>query len=203
MRVVQISFVVSLLAVAAACSSSSSPPASSNNQGPSDAAVVLPTGDGSMQSLNPPTMTPPPGPVMCGSMTCNPPAATIPGITLSACCTSTNACGGAFMLPGAMTGGSGGAGCLSTSAGTAAPYCPSMMMMGIPITGCCTTDGLCGIDLTMIGLGCDTAQSLAGIGGMFGGGAMDAGPPETCAAAMAAAEAGAGAEAGPTGDAGH
>lgn len=203
MRVVQISFVVGLLAVAAACSSSSSPPAN-NNPGPSDAAIVLPTGDGSMQSLNPPTTTPPPGPVMCGSMTCNPPMVAIPGITLTACCRSDNSCGGAFMLPGGMAGGSGAAGCLSTSAGTPAPACGGMMMMGIPLMGCCTTSGLCGIDLTMAGLGCNTAQDLSALGGMFGmGGAMDAGPPETCAAAAAAAEAGAGAEAGPTGADGH
>jgi hypothetical protein len=76
------------------------------------------------------------------------------------------------------------------------------MMMGFPLPGCCTTSGLCGIDLTMGGLGCNTAQDLAALAppGMA---PMDAGAPETCAAAAAAAEAGAESEAGPTGADGH
>jgi hypothetical protein len=87
----------------------------------------------------------------------------------------------------------------------AAPYCPSMMMMGFPIMGCCTTSGFCGIDLTMAGLGCNTTQDLGAFGGM-GMGPMDAGPPVTCTAAMAAAaaaEAGAGSGDGSTGADGH
>ena len=120
---------------------------------------------------------------------------------LSACCRSDSSCGGMFMFPGSMSGGMGSAGCLSTSAGTPAPACPSMMMMGFPISACCTTDGLCGFDLTMAGLGCNTGQELAALAppGMA---PMDAGPPVTCAAA-AAAEAGAGSEAGATGADGH
>jgi hypothetical protein len=130
--------------------------------------------------------------------------ASIPGITLGACCRSDNTCGGEFMIPG-MPSGMGGAGCLTTAAGMAAPYCPKMSMMGFAIPGCCTTSGLCGIDLGMIGLGCNTTQDLAS-GAFMGMGPMDAGPPETCTAAMAAAaaaEAGAGSEAGPTGADGH
>jgi hypothetical protein len=78
---------------------------------------------------------------------------------------------------------------LSTVAGMADKACPSRMMMGFPIAACCTTDGLCGLDFTMIGLGCDLPSDLAGLGpgGMTPTG--DGGPPETCAAAAAAAAA--------------
>jgi len=192
MRAVQTSLVMGVLATAAACSSSSGTPAAT---GPaiSDAAVVLP-GDGSGGQLNPPTMTPPPGPVMCGSKMCSPPSSMIPGIMLGACCRPDNSCGATFMGPGMTSGGMGGT-CLSTAPGMADKACPSQMMMGFPISACCTTDGLCGLDFTMIGLGCDLPSDLAGLGpgGMMPTG--DGGPPETCAAAAAAAAAGGGADA--------
>ena len=188
MRVVQTSLVMGVLATVAACSSSSGTPAST---GPaiSDASVVLP-GDGSGGQLNPPTMTPPPGPVMCGSTMCSPPSSMIPGFMLAACCRPDNSCGATFMVPGMTSGGMGGT-CLSTAAGMADMACPSQMMMGFPIAACCTTDGLCGLNLSMIGLGCNVASDLAGLGppGMTSTG--DAGPPETCAAAAAAAAGGA------------
>jgi hypothetical protein len=177
MRVVQTSLVMGVLATAAACSSSSGTPASTNP--PSDGGFVLP-GDGSGGQLNPTPVTPP---VTCGGKTCSPPMAGGP-IMLQACCLSDNECGATFAAMGGGGGGAGG-GCLSTAAGMPDTACPSQMMMGFPIMGCCTTKGLCGLDLTMVGLGCDPASDLAALAPPGAMAMSDAGPPETCAAAAA------------------
>jgi hypothetical protein len=140
--------------------------------------------------LNP--SAPPPAPVMCGGKTCSAPMSMIPGFMLTACCQSDNECGASFPA----MGGGGGGGCLSTAAGTPDTACPSVRMMGFPIPGCCTTMGLCGLDLTMAGLGCNPASALAGLGPPGAMAMSDAGPPETCAAAAAAADAGGGSDAG-------
>jgi hypothetical protein len=178
-------------AVAAACSSSSSssPPAETNNT-PVDASAEL--GDGPISQLNPPTMTPTTPtamPVQCGSMTCNPPSSV--AFPLSACCLPDNGCGASFGgAAAAMFGGGGGdagAICLDTSAGTPDTACPSQSAMGFSLPGCCTSGGMCGVDLSMAGLGCNSLSALASLApaGTLGG--SDAGAPLSCSAAAAAA----------------
>lgn len=177
-------------AVAAACSSSSSssspPPAETNT--PADAGAEL--GDGPVSQLNPPTMTTMPTAmsVQCGGMTCSPPSSV--AFPLTACCLPDNGCGASFGAGAAMFGGGGGdAGsiCLDTSPGTPDTACPSQTTMGVSLPGCCTTGGMCGIDLSMAGLGCNSLSALASLvpGGAMGGG--DAGAPQSCSAAAAAA----------------
>jgi hypothetical protein len=181
-------------AVAAACSSSSSssPPAETNNP-PVDASAEL--GDGPISQLNPPTMTTTPTAtsVQCGGMTCNPPSSV--AFPLSACCLPDNGCGASFGAGATMFGGGGGgdAGsiCLDTSPGTPDTACPSQTAMGFSLPGCCTTGGMCGIDLSMAGLGCNSLSALAalvppGTPGA-GGDAGDAGAPQACSAATAPA----------------
>ena len=87
--------------------------------------------------------------IMCGTATCQ--ALTIPMFGNAApCCPSgeTNACGA-----------SAWGGCLTRSMGTQDPSCPSTSFGGYPLPGCCAANGLCGTNLSAIGLGC---SSLAG-----------------------------------------
>jgi hypothetical protein len=190
MSLVKVALLMGASSVAAACSSSSStsPPTETSNP-PADASVDL--GDGPIGQLNPPTMTTTP-PVQCGSMMCNPPAST--AIPLAACCLSDNTCGASFgAAAGAMFGGGGdaGAACLDTAPGTPDTACPTQTMMGFALPGCCTAGGLCGIDLSMAGLGCNSLASLAALAPPGTTGAVsDGGPPLTCAAAAAAADGG-------------
>ena len=182
--------------VAAACSSSSgsssSPPSQTTNP-PSDASADL-VGDGPIGQLNPPTMTPmttTPQPVQCGSTTCNPPSGS-PVTALSACCLPDNSCGGTFGAGLGMFGGGGDAGapCLSTSPGTPDTSCPSQSAMGFSLPGCCTAAGMCGIDLSMAGLGCNSASALAALAPPGTVPASDGGAPQACSGTAGAADSG-------------
>ena len=123
--------------------------------------------------------------VTCGSKTCTPPAGGM--VPNNACCLPDNSCGAfpdlsaiGMGLPGMgaqAPGDSGGGGCLDVTPGTPDPSCPSQMVMGFSLMGCCSTAGVCGVDLSIGGLGCN---SLAALGGLGGGPAMDAGPPQAC-----------------------
>jgi hypothetical protein len=111
--------------------------------------------------------------VTCGSMTCS--AASGGLLPLSACCLPDNSCGATF--GGALA--AAGSPCLSTATPVDDPTCPSVSIMGFSLAGCCTIDGICGDDLSMLGLGCNSASSL--LGGFGGGGATgDAGAPQPC-----------------------
>jgi hypothetical protein len=189
MSLVKVALVVGASSVAAACSSSSgtSPPAETTHP-PVDASADL-IGDGPIGQLNPPTMTQAPAPIQCGSMTCNPPSGT--AFPLSACCLPDNGCGASFGgAAAAMFGGGGDAGaiCLNTSPGTPDPSCPSQTTMGFALPGCCATGGVCGVDLSMAGLGCNSLAALASLappGTASVGG--DGGPPQACGGAAAEA----------------
>jgi hypothetical protein len=52
--------------------------------------------------------------------------------------------------------------------------------MGFSLAGCCAKAGVCGVDLTVGGLGCNPVSALGALASLAGGGAMDAGPPQTC-----------------------
>jgi hypothetical protein len=118
-------------------------------------------------------------------------------VPLNACCLPDNSCGGFPDLSGLGAGfpgmapptpAGGGGGCLDLSPGTPDPSCPSQMVMGISLSGCCSKAGKCGVDLSIGGLGCNSLTALGGLGGL-GGAPADAGPPPTCSAADGGASA--------------
>jgi hypothetical protein len=111
--------------------------------------------------------------VQCGATMCSPPAAGAV-VSLGACCLPDGGCGASLgMLPAAGAGGAADS-CLDTAPGTPDPTCPSMTTMGFLMKGCCSAVGVCGVDLSVIGLGC--ISSISGFPGM----AMDAAPPQPC-----------------------
>jgi hypothetical protein len=160
--------IVATQAAMMACSSSSNP----KNSGPTSDASIADAGgsaeDSAVGTMEPDAAAEGGQPIMCGSMTCNPPAGAsgLP-ISISACCLPDNSCGGSF----AALGGS----CLYVVAGTPDPSCPSTSIAGMTLNGCCSPAGVCGVDLSLAGLGCNSASAL---GALAGGG--DSGPPQPC-----------------------
>jgi hypothetical protein len=108
---------------------------------------------------------------MCGAATCSPITAIGFGV-LPPCCPmgggeGPNACG-AQAAAGV---------CLTTTPGTADPVCPMVTLMGFPLPGCCRTNGTCGVNLSILTLGCNDPSMVPG---GSGGGAPcggDSGPP--------------------------
>jgi hypothetical protein len=172
------------VATAAACSSSSSTPAAGTNEDSgTEASAPDDSGIRMIHELNDGADATAP-PIMCGSMTCSAPSGAM--LPLSPCCLPDNGCGAAFGA--AVTamfdagGTDAGAVCLDTSPGTPDTACPSQTTMGFALAGCCAKSGVCGVDLSIAGLGCDSLSALAGLipGGTGGDGGM--GPPLACGA---------------------
>jgi hypothetical protein len=167
------------LAVAACSSSSESTPTApdggASDGGGGDATA---SNDGRVLPIMQLNDAPSVQPIACGANMCSPPAGGI--IPLTPCCLPDNSCGaslGAFGMMGGAPGAGdagGGGGCLDTTAGTTDPSCPSQTVMMFPLTGCCSKAGVCGFDLSMVGLGCN---SFGGLGGGAGMDAGDAAPP--------------------------
>jgi len=171
----------------AACSSSSDSTPSASDSGASDGGATDATASNDagvrlpIMQLND---APSGQPIACGANMCSPPAGGI--IPLTPCCLPDNSCGASLGALGMMGGApgagdaGGGGGCLDTTAGTMDPSCPSQMVMGFPLTGCCSKAGVCGFDLSMVGLGCNSFA-----GGLGGGASTDAGdaappPAQAC-----------------------
>jgi hypothetical protein len=175
--------IISGCAMAAACGSSSSNGGSPTDGGLGDA--TSPSGDdtgtpsGDDGSAGPS--------VMCGATTCQAPSGGF--LPLAACCLPDNSCGGTFSAGGlgglaSMFGGGaavdasafdasafgdaagllgdGGIPCLNLTAGTSDPTCMSLSVAGMTLNGCCTSAGVCGNDLSIVGLGCNSFAALAG-----------------------------------------
>ena len=188
-------FVPAWLAVAACSSSNGSTP---SNPETSDASLT----DASMSNTgtNLPVVTlseasaPSSGgqSVTCGSKTCAPPAGGM--IQNNACCLPDNSCGafpdlsslggfGGGVGPPPASGDAGGGGCLDVSPGTPDPSCPSQSVMGFALTGCCSKAGVCGLDLSIGGLGCNPLSALGPLASLGGGAPTDSGPsaaPQAC-----------------------
>jgi hypothetical protein len=199
------------LAAAAACSSSSSPaPAAATNTddggttGAPDDSGSTAQGTGDTGAAATPS-------IMCGSATCSAPSGAL--LPLSPCCLPDNSCGATFgsgalaMFDAGAFDASGldidaGSLCFDTAAGTPDTACPSQSAMGYTLAGCCTRGGVCGINLSLAGLGCDSLSALGALapGGAAGDAAIAA--PQACGgdAAAPADAGGAGADASPTGD---
>ena len=99
--------------------------------------------------------TVPPGTIRCGTSICAPIVTGTSIANLEPCCPmdTPNACGGT--LPGA--------GCFTTTPGVPDPRCPSVTAMGFPIPGCCRPNGMCGVDLRVITLGCNDPVLVGGM----------------------------------------
>lgn len=121
--------------------------------------------------------------VQCGSTTCSPPAAGA-AVSLAACCLPDGGCGASFGMSPLADPEGGAAACLDTDPGTLDPSCPSTTTMGFHMQGCCSVAGVCGVDLSIIGLGC--ISSIPGLA------MADAGPPLPCGDAAASSTQGSG-----------
>jgi hypothetical protein len=199
------------LAAAAACSSSSSPaPAGATNNDDGGTDTGASDDSGSTQGTGDTGAAATPA-IMCGSATCSAPASSL--FPLSPCCLPDNSCGATFgsaalaMFDAGAFDASGldldaGSLCIDTAPGTPDTACPSQSAMGFTLAGCCTRSGVCGNDLSLAGLGCDSLSALGALapGGSAGDAAIAA--PQACGgdAAAPADAGGAGADASPTGD---
>ncbi len=182
---------IAALAIGAACSSSSPSPATvadgadsggSNDSGPVPIAEV--NGDATSGA----TM-----PIMCGGTMCTVPSNGL--VPLSPCCLPDNGCGATFGSALSMFTDAAGAGstCVNTAAGTPDTACPSQLVMGMMLAGCCSVNGTCGLDLSAAGLGCNPLSALASL--PIG---ADSAAPQSCSPASDAGTAG-GDAAGDTG----
>lgn len=182
----------------AACSSNGSAPNSpeTSEASPTDASMSNTGSNLPVVTLSEASAAPTGGQsVTCGSRTCTAPAGGM--IQNNACCLPDNSCGAFPDLSGLggfggggvgppPSGDAGGGGCLDVSPGTPDPACPSQTVMGFALTGCCSKAGVCGVDLSIGGLGCNalsTLGPLASLGGLGGGIPMEAGPsaaPQPC-----------------------
>jgi hypothetical protein len=168
-------------ALTVACSNNSNSPAAGQggDAATADAASTNDTGSGLDAAIGPIKELngdgaggPNAQPITCGSMTCSPRSGGM--LPLSPCCLSDNGCGASLgaAIPGGT--GDGGSPCLNTAAGSPDPSCPSQTIMGMPLTGCCSVIGVCGVDLSLVGLGCNSLSAL----GPFV--MVDAGAPQPC-----------------------
>lgn len=108
--------------------------------------------------------------VTCGTATCVPPTGGM--LPLGACCLPNNGCGAS--IGAALTGIEAGPGsCIDTAAGTTDPSCPAQSIMGMSLTSCCSATGVCGVDLSVLNLGCNALSVLGAL-------APAAGPPQPC-----------------------
>jgi hypothetical protein len=96
-----------------------------------------------------------PGTIRCGTSICAPLAGTPVG-NLQPCCPmdTPNACGAVSPLGG----------CFTTTRGVPDPRCPMVVVMNsFPLSGCCRPNGLCGVDLQVINLGCNDPVLVGGM----------------------------------------
>ncbi len=160
-------------ATGAACSNSSQSPATegggTDSGGPSDSGPVPITevnGDAAATAL------------VCGGTTCTVPSNGL--VPLSPCCLPDNRCGATFGSGLAMLTDAAGASssCVDTAMGTPDTACPSQSVMGMMLAGCCAVSGMCGLDLSAAGLGCNPLSALASV--PLG---ADSAAPQPCSAA--------------------
>jgi hypothetical protein len=98
--------------------------------------------------------------VTCGSMTCVPPTGGM--IPLGACCLPDDGCGASIgaVLTGIEDGGNS---CINTAIGSPDPSCPAQSIMGMSLPACCSADGICGVNLSVLGLGCNSLSVLGAL----------------------------------------
>jgi hypothetical protein len=108
--------------------------------------------------------------VPCGTATCTPPTGGM--LPLGACCLPDDQCGAS--IGAALTGIEAGPGsCIDTAAGSPDPSCPAQSIMGMSLSSCCSAAGVCGVDLSVLGLGCNALSVLGAL-------APATGAPQPC-----------------------
>ena len=100
--------------------------------------------------------------VTCGVKTCKPPSS---AIKVYACCMPDDSCGGAIpagAAPGLEFGGAATSPCLTLDPGKSDASCKSYKSsFGVTLAGCCGIDHMCGVDLSVAGLGCNNVSAIA------------------------------------------
>ena len=171
LRLVLPGIAVTLAAAAACSSSSSSAPAATTSTADGGTDTGTSDDSGSTQGTSDTGVATTP-PIMCGSATCSAPSGGL--FPLSPCCLPDNSCGATFGSAALATFDAGafdasgidfdaGAVCLDTAPGTPDTACPSQSAMGFTLAGCCARSGVCGNDLSLAGLGCDSLSALAAL----------------------------------------
>jgi hypothetical protein len=89
-----------------------------------------------------------PGAIMCGVSICRPVFSSLAG-TLPPCCPSDtpNVCGAIIAVVGTA--------CFTATPGVVDSKCPPLQTPNVPLPGCCRPNGMCGIDMSVVGLGCN------------------------------------------------
>ena len=186
-------FLSASLAISA-CSSTDDPAHAASDAGiasdasSADASKPKPGSDLPVVTLGQGTTQAASGPVKCGSKMCTAPAGAM--VMNVACCLPDDSCGakpdlsslGMGLGMSVPTGAAGDAtgGCLDVAPGKPDTSCPSQSIMGFALAGCCSKAGVCGVDLSVGGLGCNSISALGALASLAGGGAMDAGAPIAC-----------------------
>jgi hypothetical protein len=103
-----------------------------------------------------------PASVTCGTQTCNQISNT-PAGNLPACCPmgEMNACGGILSQAGNA--------CVTTTPGTPDSSCPSITSF-VVLPGCCRPNGMCGVNGSLVRLGCADPSPFGGMGNLPCGG---------------------------------
>ena len=159
-----------------ACSSSSQAPATDGSGG--DASDSNDSGLHPITEVNGDAGSGAAVSIMCGGAMCTVPSNGL--VPLSPCCLPDNGCGATFGSALAMFTDAAGAAstCVNPAAGTPDPACPSQLVMGMMLAGCCSVSGSCGLDLSAAGLGCNGLSALSTL--PLG---VDAATPRSCSAA--------------------
>ena len=96
------------------------------------------------------------GAIMCGASICRPISNTPLG-TLPPCCPpdTANECGAIVVMAGSA--------CFTATPGVADPRCPAVQVSPVSLPGCCRPNGMCGVDVSVIGLGCNDPTLVGGM----------------------------------------
>ncbi|MGH7438944.1 MAG: hypothetical protein ACRENE_24925 [Polyangiaceae bacterium] len=159
-------------ATLAGCSTTSQ---SAENPGDTDSGGASDAGHVPIKELNGDANSGAPVPIVCGDATCT--ASNNGLVTLSPCCLPDETCGATFGLAMFTDAAGAASNCVDTAAGTPDDTCPSQMVMGRMLAGCCSAKGSCGLDLSIAGLGCNPLSALTSLPA-----GMDSGPPQSCSA---------------------
>ena len=95
------------------------------------------------------------GAIVCGASIC-PPITGTPLGNLQPCCPpgSLNTCGAIVPTAGGT--------CFTSTPGVVDSTCPTVNVMGIALPGCCRPNGLCGVSVSVISLGCNDPTLVGG-----------------------------------------
>jgi len=110
--------------------------------------------------------------VTCDTRTCSPVMSMVG--TWAPCCPmgEMNACGGIVNIGTIMNA------CITATFGLADSTCPSAMLLGQTLLGCCRPNGMCGISASAVSLGCADPTPFGGTSGNMACGGDASRPPD-------------------------